>query len=586
MTLAEGTDPMEFSPGLTAGLTADIDALGTLAEALILVSWWKALLVLPPFVGWAWLVSTVFDKHAGRFYLNREGWNAMHIGLGLVAVVVAFAAPIPEFWGFFVGYAAMLVVLAIDIAVFVVVTNGNEKVPEQHKLKLDFSNFAEASARKKESKVAATVTLRIDNASGVTMAPPAKDTPEFEVRGVAETVFTRAQVARAYQAELVPTKKDVYQLRFLVDGVKQPVEEYPAANAIAIMDFWKSCAELDLKDRRRKLQGTCRVVADETRVDVRVSSAGTQAGMKLTLTFDPTQAVDKKAEDLGLLPPQMEALETLVAGKGVVLLAAPALNGRTTTMYSITRMHDAYTSNVQTLEVDREATLEGIRQVIFDPDEGVEFSTTLRSILRRDPDVVAVAELPDTDTAAESTRGDNDRARVYVSLKADGALAAVQVYTKAVGDPEAVAKALSGVVAQKLVRKLCENCRVPYQPPAELLQKLGLPAGKVKQLHKKGGQVLIRNKPEVCPVCGGVGYTGQIGVFEVFPLGEEEKALVKEQNWSGLRSAMRKRGVATIQQAALRRVVEGVTSVEEITRITAPPQKRPPKPGGGQKPAA
>ncbi|MEM1184070.1 MAG: ATPase, T2SS/T4P/T4SS family [Planctomycetota bacterium] len=568
---------------VTHSVSGGFGGVAWLGEALILVSWWKPMFVLPFFLGWAWLVSNVFDKHAGRFYLNREGWNAMHVTMGLVGVLAALLMPIPEAWGFVVGLAALLIFLGADIGIFVLVTNANEKVPDQHKLKLDLSSLAAAKQAKADAKLAATVTLRINNASGVTMQPPAKETPEFEVRAVAETIFTRAQVARAYQAELVPVKKEAYQLRFLVDGVKQPVEEVPAGNAIAIMDFWKSCTELDLKDRRRKLSGKCEVVADETKVEVKVESAGTQAGMKLTLTFDPSNALDRKPEDLGLLESQMEALKEMVNGTGVVLLAAPALNGRTTSMYAISQMHDAYTSNVQTLEFEQEATLEGIRQTVFSQADGVEFSTTLRSILRRDPDVVAVAELPDTDSALESAKGDNDRARVYVSLKTDSALAAVQVYTKAAGDPEVVSKALSGVVAQKLVRRLCTNCRVPYQPPPELLKKLGLPPGKIKQLYKKGGQVLIRNKPEVCPVCGGVGYTGQVGVFEVYPFGPDEKVLIKDQNWAGLRAAMRKQGVPTIQQAALRRVIEGVTSVEEVTRITAPPRK--PGSSGARKPA-
>ena len=571
---------------VTQSLAGGLVPAATLAEALTLVSWWKALLVLPPFLGWAWLVSSVFDKHAGRFYLNREGWNTAHMAIGLVAVLVVFLMPIPAWWGFLVGYAVFVSLLAIDIGVFVLVTNKNDKVPDQHKLKLDFSSFAEARDRKAAKKLAGTVTLRIDNASGVTMAPPEKETPEFEVRATAETVFTRAQVARAYQAELVPVKKDVYQLRFLVDGVKQPSEEMPAAAAIATMDFWKSAAELDLKDRRRKLVGSCRVAADQAKVDVRVSTSGTPQGPKLTLTFDPESAVLRDGDKLGLLDGQMDSLKGMLDTNGVVLLAAPPLNGRTTTMYAMTRMHDAYTQNVQTLELERQTSLEGIRQTVFNPEDGVEFSTTLRSILRRDPDVVAVSEMVDTDTAGESTRGDNDRCRVYMSLKADAALSAVQVYTKAVGDPKAVADALKGVVAQKLVRKLCDNCRVPYQPPPELLKKLGLPAGKIKQLYKKGGQVLIRNKPEVCPVCGGVGYVGQVGVFEVFTIGEDEKAMIREQNWSGLRAAFRKQGQPTIQQAALRRVIEGVTSVEEVTRITAPPQQKKRPPSGGSKPAA
>ncbi|MEM7623218.1 MAG: ATPase, T2SS/T4P/T4SS family, partial [Planctomycetota bacterium] len=237
--------------------------------------------------------------------------------------------------------------------------------------------------------------------------------------------------------------------------------------------------------------------------------------------------------------------------------------------------HDAYTKNVQTVEVDPQAPLEGVRQVQFTREEdGAEYSTTFRSIVRRDPDVVGLAELPDADTAKEIAAAESDRVRIYASVRADSALAAVQLYVKAAGSSSAAAKGLGAVVAQKLARRLCENCRVPYQPPPAMMQKLGLPADKVKQLYKKGGQVLVRNKPETCPVCAGSGFDGQIGIFEVFPVGPEERQLIADQDWTGLRAAWRKHQLPSMQQAALRRAIEGVTSVEEVTRVTAPPKAK------------
>jgi len=127
--------------------------------------------------------------------------------------------------------------------------------------------------------------------------------------------------------------------------------------------------------------------------------------------------------------------------------------------------------------------------------------------------------------------------------------------------------------AQKLARRLCSNCRVPYAPDAGLLKKLGLPADKVKQLFKKGGQVLIKNKPEICPMCAGSGYFGQVAFIEVFPIDKPERKMIKEQNWNGLRGEFRKRQLPTVQQAGLRRVVEGATSLEEFSRVTAAPAK-------------
>lgn len=555
----------------------------TLAQTAVLVSWWKALLIVPPFLGWAWVVSSVLDKHASRFYLGAARWGAIHLSVGLVALAVVLLMPIPAWWGFLVGYALLLALLAGDIVAFAAITNKDEKVPEQHRLRLDFSKLAEAREAKEAAKLAGSVTLKIKTASGNTLPPPEQETPAFEIRSLAEQMFIRAQSMGAQRLDLIAGGKEGQSgSSFVVDGVRQAGDPLTPQQAIAVIDFWKSVAELDQKDRRKRQIGECKIASGEVSVPVRVVTQGQSGGVRLSLIFDPAKAVVRPLEDLGLLPQQRELLDTLGTDEGgLVLLAAPSGHGRTTTLYSVLRLHDAYTENVQTLELEPQASLEGIRQEVYRPGEAAEFAIRLRTLLRRDPDVVAVAELPDVETAKEAAAGDLSRSRVYLSVKAEDALTAVQLYVKAHGDPEKSSAVLRGVVAQKLARKLCENCRVPYQPPAAMLQKLGLPEGKVKQLFKKGGQVLIRNKPEVCPICQGIGYRGQIGLFEVFPVGEEERALIAAQDWSGLRAAWRRQQHPTIQQAALRRAVEGVTSVEEVTRVTS--QK---KPGGSSTKAA
>jgi type IV pilus assembly protein PilB len=302
--------------------------------------------------------------------------------------------------------------------------------------------------------------------------------------------------------------------------------------------------------------------------------------MQLSMLFDPEQAVTRKLGDMGLLEMQLNEIKAIVAEeKGTVLLASPPDSGRTTTLYTLTRQHDAYTKNVHTVESDPQAALEGVRLNQFDAEkEGVEFSTTVRSVLRRDPSVVAVAELPDANTAKEVAKADHERTRTYVSLKGDSALGAIQTWVKAVGDPKQAAASLHGVVAQKLLRRLCPNCRVAYPPPGDMLKKLGIPEGKVQQLFKKGGQVLIKNKPEVCPMCRGVGYQGQIGVFEVFSIGPEEQDRIAAGDYSGLRAQFRKKGLPTLQQAAIRVAIDGVTSVEEVMRVTADAPSAPAAP--------
>jgi type IV pilus assembly protein PilB len=337
---------------------------------------------------------------------------------------------------------------------------------------------------------------------------------------------------------------------------------------------------MDLADRRRKQWADVAVEHQGApKKMVRITSQGNQQGMRLTLLFDPAEAVRRPIDHMGLLDNQIEALKRLAAdGTGMVLTAGQPDGGRTTTLHALTRLHDAYTTNVQTIELEVQDALEGSKQNVFDPaSTDADYSKLVRSILRRDPDVVAVADVPDQATAQELSKADHSRTRIYVSIRANSAMEALQGWVKAVGDPALAVKGLKGVVCQKLIRKLCINCRVPYQPTPEMLKQLGLPADKVKQLHKKGGQVLIKNKPEVCPVCNGVGYVGQDALFEVFELGDKERDLVKTGNWNDLRAEFRKSNLPTIQQAALRKAVDGYTSVEEIARISGEPGR----PGGG-----
>ncbi len=564
-------------PVMALSTLAQLDPAVLAQSPHVLVSWWKPVLILAPVVAWAWMVSSVFDKHAARFFLGPEKWNAIHLAFGVVGVGAALLMPLPGIAGFLVGYLILIVLLAADVLLFVGLTNKDERVPEKHHLRLDFSSFAEAKLARSEAKQQATVQLEIKGPSGLLIRAPQKDSPEYEIRAAAEQIFIKSRQARASQVDFAPAGEGTYAASYLIDGVRQAGDAIPTPDALKLIDFWKGSAELDLKDRRRKLTNTVEVGSGAEHTGVKIVTSGSQSGMRLTMTFDPDKAVRFDIDDLGLLGPQLDSVRTL--GKqegGIVLVAAPSDHGRTSTMYALLRMHDAYTENVQTIELEIEDRMEGARQLQFEPKEdGPDYATTVRSVLRRDPDVVGIMELPDVETAKEISKCDKARSRVYVSMKAEGALAAAQLWVKAVGDANGASDGLTGLIAQKLVRRLCENCRVPYQPPPEILKKLGLPADKIKQLHKKGGQVLIRNKPEICPACQGLGYVGQIGVYEVYELDDDMRAAVTKQDWAGLRNALRKTQRPSIQQAALRRAVEGVTSIEEVMRVTAASPSRP-----------
>ncbi len=556
-------------------------------ETFMLVSWWKAILLLLPFLGWAWMISTVLDKHAKRFFLGQEKWNAIHMIFAFAALAFVIVLPIDGIAGLAAGFFGLVAIFGIDIGIFIAIANKDERIPEHAKLRLDFSESAKKRSDKKEAKKLGNSELVIIGANKMKIVPPDKEATAYAVRVAAEEVVINGHNAHASQIDIIPANESTYAASMLVDGVRQAGEPLAKADAIQIIDFWKKAAGLSVEDRRRKLSGYITISSEKiSNMSLKMVASGSKNGMVLSIVFNPREAVRRAPKDLGLLDKQLAELKSWAeTTEGMVLLGAPSDNGRTTTLYSLLQLHDAYTSNIQTIEYDFEDEVEGIKQILFDAtSEGPDFATLVRSTLRRDPDVVGICDLPDASTGKNLAIADLDRSRVYLSLKADSAIAAIQLYVRAVGDAKLAAKGLKGVVGEKLIRMLCGNCKVAYQPTPEMLKKLGLPADKVKQLHKKGGQVLIRNKPEVCPVCNGVGYIGQTGCFGVFPIEDDERKMIAAENWNGLRTAMRKRSLPTVQQTALRKAVEGMTSIEEVSRITAPPKKKSSKTSSSKSP--
>ena len=540
-------------------------------DAMFLVSFWKPVVLLLPIIGWGWVVSNVYDKHAKRFFLETERWGMIHMIFGVVAFAAALAIPLANEGAFWAGLGAMILILLANLGLYAFVVNRDERVPAEHRIGLNFSaQMAARKAAKQKAKSAGSVKLIIRDSAKVLVAAPQTETPEFELRVAAEDIMIKAFDARAAQVEVIPVGKDnAYAAAFLVDGVRTAGPQFAGPLANKMMDFWKAAAKLDIADRRKQQIGDCVVEHGSTKKNVRITSIGAQGGMRLTMLFDPATAILRKAADLGLAEAQMVELKAMVLDekRGVVLMAGQPDGGRTTSLYSILQMHDAYTQSIQTVEIEPQGNLEGIKHQAFDPfSEGADYATTVRSMLRRDPDVLGVAEMPDAATAKEAAKSDGERSRLYLSIKATDCLDAAEIYVKAVGDPAQAAKHLRGLIAHRLLRKLCGNCKVAYPASPEILKKLGAPEGKVKQLFKKGGQVLIKNKPEVCPVCQGGGYYGQEGYFEIYSLTDEDRELVAASNFAGLKASLRKRPLLTLQQAAIRKALVGLTSVEEVQR--------------------
>ncbi len=555
-------------------------------SAFVLASWWKALIFVALFAGWGWFVSSVADKHAARFYLPREKWNTVYMVTALAAVAVIVVNPLPGILAFLVAVPVVALLLYVPPFVYVQMANKDERVPEEHRLTMNFAEWMEHRKTAKEAKKATRVQLAVVKPDGITMDPPEDGTAEMIVRAAAEKLYIDGVAHRAHKIELLPAGDKGYVVAHTVDGLRTMVGEPMAPqDAMRVIAFWQTASGLEVGERRRQV-GEPDVSKGGERHHLRVISSGGQQGLKLTLVVDPAKAVRRKVETLGLLPQQRELLKKLVDdGTGVVLLAAPKGMGRTTLMYTVLKMHDAYTSNIQTIELEQADTLEGIRQNVWSPTGGgPDHATLLRSILRRDPSVVGVAEVVDESTAQEAAKGDLDHTRVYLSVPADNALQAVEMFRRALHDNGLAAKALRGVMAGKLVRALAESSREAYVPSPDMLKKLGLSPEKVKTLYRHRTHVEVNKKMVPCPESGGTGFVGQIGVFELYNIGAEEKAAIEQGDMNALATAFRKQGVPSIQQAAIVRAVEGATSVDEVIRVTVSAPKS--KSASSPKPAA
>lgn len=562
-------------PPLPAG--AGAAPLPLLADASILVSLWRPLLVLAAVCVWAWVVSSVYDKDAARWYFARQTWNLVHMAFGFAALAVVLAGNFGPI-SFLVTFPAMLVLLAADLLLYFFMRNADERVPEAVKWSLNPRTWFEmpTQAVKTKKKGKAETDLVIRGPSGP-LPVPEKETPEHEVRLALEDILDKLVDMRGSQLDIGPARKDAYAVLVTVDGVRNRLDELSATHAGAVIDLVKRAADMDVSDRRRKQHGKIHIGKEgSTLMEVGLTTIGTSSGMRMTFKPDPVGQVTREIDELGLLPNQMEDLKSLIRdeGRGVVLQVAPPDSGRTTTFYTLLRQHDAYTSNVQTVEYEPEMMLEGARHNEFDPAvDGAEFSTTLRSILRRDPDVLGVSEMPDEATAKEVAGADLARTRIYLSFREQGALEAIHRYVSSVGDAKLAAEGLKGAIAQKLVRRLCTNCRVPFQPTEDVLKKLGLP-GETKQLYRKSGRVLIKDKEQVCPVCNGTGYFGQLGIFAVHTIGPDERELIVAGDYKQLRGLFRQKKQQSVQTSGLQHVLAGDTSVDELLRVTASGKER------------
>jgi len=376
-----------------------------------------------------------------------------------------------------------------------------------------------------------------------------------------DSILLNAVRARTTDIHLDP-QEDGLRVRYRIDGVLHDVLHTPPTATSGIITRLKVLADMDIVERRLPQDAHLTVTLAERPLNMRMATVPTELGEKVVLRLMDEARVITGLDSLGLEPKQREEVEEFLRKPyGMLLVVGPVGSGKTTTLYSCMTQLNSPGKNLMSVEDPVEYRLLGTNQLQVFRRIGFDFAAGLRAILRQDPDVIMVGEIRDDETARTAVRAALTGVFVMSSVHAQDAAATVAALYH-FGVPGFLASsALLGVIAQRLVRKVCPECRIDYKPDVALLRQLGLPT-----TGKGRPQAFYRGKG--CEHCFHTGYHGRTGLFEVLPMTEEIKDLVyRETTKEVLGQTARDLGMQSLGRSGLNRLLDGTTSMEEYFRV-------------------
>jgi type II secretory ATPase GspE/PulE/Tfp pilus assembly ATPase PilB-like protein len=377
-----------------------------------------------------------------------------------------------------------------------------------------------------------------------------------------QQIFEKAIGMRSTDIHLEPKSAEELTVRCRIDGIMQNVSTLKGSAGKAVVSAIKVCADMDIAERRRPQDGTFALLKGGHKFDVRAASGPTNFGEKMALRLlDADSNVIKGGlASLGMRDSMLKTLQAIVQQPhGMLIVCGPTGSGKTTTLYVALGEIDVLSRNIVTIEDPIEYQLENISQTAVNSAADLTFAKILRSVLRQDPDVILVGEIRDKETAEIAMQAALTGHFVFTTLHANDTATTVTRLLDIGIDTTLIQSAITAVLAQRLVRVLCPKCKEPYPAPAEFRQKLGVPADKEVTIYKEKG----------CPACHGTGYKGRTGVHELLVFDNAiRELLVAHPSIQAIRAAARKAGTRTLQESGIAKVLAGITSINEIVRVT------------------
>jgi len=368
---------------------------------------------------------------------------------------------------------------------------------------------------------------------------------------------------RASDIHIEPNEKGLL-VRFRIDGMLHDVRALPNTIKSAVISRIKILSKMDIAERRLPQDGRFQVQFGTREVDLRVSSIPVVFGEKVVLRLLDKSKGLIKLEHLGFIPEQLKEFKSIISQSyGIILLTGPTGSGKSTTLYAALNQVNSTEKNIITVEDPVEYKVNRINQIQVKAKINLTFANTLRSILRQDPDIIMIGEIRDAETAQIAVQAALTGHLVLSTLHTNDAASAITRLIDMDVETFLISSSVIGVIAQRLVRVICENCKEEYEPGKDVITGLHLKAnsngdGKVK-LYRGAG----------CSLCKNTGYYGRTSIYELIVLDEEIRSLIISKASSNIiKDAAIKKGMKTLKEIGLQKVLQGITTIEEVLRVS------------------
>jgi type IV pilus assembly protein PilB len=381
------------------------------------------------------------------------------------------------------------------------------------------------------------------------------------VRKLINMVFLLAIRDKASDIHFEPFE-DEYKMRYRCDGVLYEMVPPPRHLATAIASRIKVMSNLDIAERRLPQDGRIELNVGGNPVDMRVSILPTMFGESVVIRVLDRTVVSLDLNKIGMEPEMLATFRGMIAKpNGIILVTGPTGAGKTTTLYSALNELNVITDKIITTEDPVEYDIDGIVQVPINHDIGLTFASALRSILRQDPDKILVGEIRDLETAQIAVQSALTGHIVFSTLHTNDAPSTITRMRDMGLEPFLITATLEGILAQRLVRKICEDCRTEFEPSSEMLMELNLRAEDVR------GKKFYYGKG--CDRCNNTGHRGRTGLYELVTMNDDIRDLISEgASTDALRIACRQMGMTTLRESGLRAMFKGTTTIDEVVRET------------------